>query len=77
MGALAMSGAGVLLLVLLNGFGLILLLGGLVTTLFIAGGVGVGTGGGRSGGARGLRSMRERKVREVEEEHRRLTGEED
>lgn len=74
-GALAMTGAGAFLLVLLNGFGLILLIGGLVLTLYMAGGVGVGMGGGRRR-ILGI-SMFERKVRETEEKRKRLTGEED
>ncbi len=75
--AVAMVGGGTALFVLRSVLGLILLFGGLVLTLLIVGGPGVGWGGGRGGSVSGQRAMRRAEVEEKEKERKRLTGEED
>jgi hypothetical protein len=68
--ALSMAGGGIALLAVQNGFGLVLLLGGLVLSLLISGGVGVGIG-------RGKWRMQRDEGRQIEEELKKKRGEED
>jgi hypothetical protein len=74
-GALTMTGAGAGLLVFHNGIGIILLLPGLLITVYIVGAPGVGTWGVARGGGR--RSMQEAEARRKEEERKRRRGEGD